>query len=73
MSPPAVVAAKTSRQTLALAAMAAVAGLLVWPVSSVDPLVRAGCLTLLAIALWTTGWLPPWLTALAFFTQGMIG
>ncbi|WP_148208496.1 SLC13 family permease [Solidesulfovibrio magneticus] len=73
MSPPSAVAAMSSRQTLALAAMAAVAGLLVWPFSPVDSLVRAGCLTLLAIALWTTGWLPPWLTALAFFTLGMIG
>jgi di/tricarboxylate transporter len=53
--------------------MVAVAVLLLWPFSPVAPLLRAGSLTLLAIGLWTTGWLPPWLVALVFFTLAMVG
>ncbi|MYL82346.1 sodium:sulfate symporter [Desulfovibrio aerotolerans] len=61
------------RQRLALAAICVTGLALFQPFWTLDAQVRAGAAVLLAIGLWTTGWLPPWLTALVFFTLCMAG
>lgn len=55
------------RTLIALAGLLGVAGFLLgWP--SADPLLRVASVVVLSIALWATGWLEQWLTALVFFT-----
>ncbi|MEA3251501.1 MAG: anion permease [Pseudomonadota bacterium] len=55
------------RTLIALAGLLGVSGFLLgWP--SAAPLLRAASVIVLSIALWATGWLPQWLTALVFFT-----
>lgn len=59
------------RHGVSLAAcVAALAALLFVPAGTV---VQAGIVVTLCIALWATGWLPQWLTALIFFTLCMVG
>lgn len=73
-SPPSPAAvAMTTPQRLALAAVLLTGILLLQPFWVADSQFRAGAAVLLAIGLWTTGWLPPWLTALVFFTLCMAG
>lgn len=49
-----------------IAILAVAAFLLLVPAAS--PMTRAASVIVLSIALWATGWLPQWLTALVFFT-----
>ncbi len=61
----------TARTFIALTGLLGVAGFLLgWPAA--DPLLRAASVVVVSIALWATGWLPQWLTALAFFTLCMV-
>jgi len=72
MSTPAALA-MTLRQRLALVAILLTGTLLALPALAGDAPLRAAAVALLAIGLWTTGWLPPWMTALVFFTLCMAG
>ncbi|MFG6178725.1 SLC13 family permease [Halomonas sp. THAF12] len=49
-----------------IAILAVAAFLLLLPTAA--PMTRAASVIVLSIALWATGWLPQWLTALVFFT-----
>ncbi|MCK2185262.1 SLC13 family permease [Halomonas getboli] len=49
-----------------IAILAVAAFLLILPTAA--PMTRAASVIVLSIALWATGWLPQWLTALVFFT-----
>ncbi|OLN27350.1 Arsenic efflux pump protein [Desulfovibrio sp. DV] len=70
---PSAAASLTTPQRLALAAVLLTALALLQPFWTPGAQVRAGAAVLLAIGLWTTGWLPPWLTAIIFFTLCMAG
>ncbi|MHC1790730.1 SLC13 family permease [Solidesulfovibrio sp.] len=72
-SPPPDAVAMTTPQRLALAAVVLTGILLLQPFWAAGSQLRAGAAVLLAIGLWTTGVLPPWLTAIVFFTLCMAG
>ncbi|MBZ9539306.1 anion permease [Modicisalibacter tunisiensis] len=55
------------RHLVSLTVIVAVGAFLLLAPGASD-MVRAASVIVLAIALWATGWLPQWLTALAFFT-----
>ena len=73
MTPPSAAPAMTTRQRLALAAVLLTAMVLFQPFVVIDNQLRVAAAILLSIGLWTTGWLPPWLTAIVFFTLSMAG
>lgn len=58
------------RQAISLTAI--VAALAVLMSVSLDSVAQAGIVVVVSIALWATGWLPQWLTALIFFTLCMV-
>lgn len=61
------------RQGVALAAIVLVGAALLWTPPGLGSLGKAALVVGLAIGLWTSGWLPEWLTALVFFTLCMMG
>ncbi|MFP5258934.1 MAG: SLC13 family permease [Acidobacteriota bacterium] len=73
MPAPAAIVPMTTRHRLALAAIVLTGLVLLQPFGATSEPLRAGAAVLLAIGLWVTGWLPPWLTAIVFFTLCMVG
>lgn len=61
------------RQRLALAAILAAGAALLWLPFPPGSLGKPAIVVSLGIGLWTTGWLPGWLTALVFFALSMMG
>ncbi|WP_428564275.1 MAG: SLC13 family permease [Solidesulfovibrio sp. DCME] len=61
------------RQGIALAAILAAGVALPLVPAPPQSLARPAIVVLLGIGLWTTGWLPEWLTALVFFSLCMMG
>lgn len=61
------------RQALCLGAIVLSAIALLAVPAGEAPLAKAAIVVSLSIGLWTTGWLPQWLTALLFFTLCMMG
>ena len=70
--PAAAAIALVPRQALALA-LTVLAGVTLFAAAPwLGPLGKAAVVVCLAIGLWTTGWLPQWLTALVFFSLCML-
>jgi di/tricarboxylate transporter len=66
-------AAMRSRRIIALVAVIVSGAALLWAPMDAHSLGKPAIVILLGIGLWTTGWLPEWLTALVFFTLCMVG
>lgn len=73
MSAVAVVRAMDMRTRLALAAILGTAAVVHWTPLAVSPVGKAAAVVVLCIGLWTSGWIPEWLTALVFFTLCLVG
>ena len=66
-------AAMGPRQRLALAAILLTGAAVSFAPLAASQTGKAAVIVILAIGLWTTGWIPEWLTALVFFTLCMMG